>query len=92
MGNCKTIATQTDLSAPRHNQAYPGIIPAYSWYIQNLDIFRSRTYSEPWYIQNSHAFRTLVFSKLEAYSEACQTSTLKRFAKIFTGYTYFHKL
>ena len=92
MGKCKTIAIQTDLNAPRHNQAYPAIIPAYSWYIQNLDIFRSRTYSEPWYIQNSPVFRTLVFSKLEAYSEACQTSTLKRFAKIFTGYTYFHKL
>ena len=30
MGKCKTKAIQTDLGIFRHNQAYPGIIQAYS--------------------------------------------------------------
>ena len=30
MGKCKTKAIQTDLATFRHNQAYPGIIQAYS--------------------------------------------------------------
>ena len=58
------------------------------WYIQKPDIFRTRSifrtlaYSQPWYIQNLGIFRTLAYSKCEAYSELCQTSTMKRFAKI----------
>ena len=30
MGKCKTKVIQTDLGTFRHNQAYPGIIQAYS--------------------------------------------------------------
>ena len=30
MGNCKTKAIQTDLGTFKYNQAYPGIIQAYS--------------------------------------------------------------
>ena len=67
-------------------------------YIQNPDIFRTismlRTlaYSQTWYIQNAGIFRTLAYSKSEAYSEPCQTSTMKRFARIVNGYKCFHKL
>ena len=69
-----------------------------SWYIQNPDIFRTRSifrivaYSQHWYIQNPGIFRTLAYSKSEAYSEPCQTSTMKPFAKIVNGYNYFHEL
>ena len=109
MGKCKTKAIQTDLGSFRHSQAYPGILQAYSkpcvtmahletWYIQNPDIFRTRSmfrtlvYSQPWHIQNLGMFRTLEYSKSEADSEPCQTSTMKRFAKIVNGYNYFRKL
>ena len=30
MGKCKAKAIQTDLGTTRHNQAYPGIIQAYT--------------------------------------------------------------
>ena len=112
MGKSKTKAIQTDLGTIRHNQAYPGIIQVYStyskpcvtlaylepWYIQNPDIFRTRSifrtleYSQAWYIQNLRIFRTLAYSKSEAYSEPCQTSMIKRFSKIVNGYNYFRKL
>ena len=96
MGKCKTKAIQTDLGTFRHNQTYPGIIQAYSGKFRTLcypDIFKtgiSRTltysepgaYSEPWHIHNPGIFRTLAYSKSEEYSESCQTSTMKRFAKI----------
>ena len=89
MSKCKTKAIQTDLDTFRHNQVYPGIIQAYSEpcvtvtyldarYIQNPDIFRTMAYSKPWYIKNTGIFRTLAYSKFEAYSELCQTSTMKR--------------
>ena len=74
MSKCKTKAIQTDLSTLRHNQAYSGIIQAYSkpcltlaylepWYIQNPDIFRTLAHSQPWDIQNRRIFRTLGYSK-----------------------------
>ena len=96
MGKCKTKAIQTDLGLFRHNQAYPGIIQAYSgifstlckpgnlglWYIQNPDIFRTRS-----------IFRTPVYSeRWHIQNSGHQTSTIKRFAKIVDGYNYFHKL
>ena len=69
MGKCKTKAIQTDLGIFRHNQAYPGIIQAYSklcvtlaylepWYIQNPDIQNQK------HIQNSGIFRTLAYSDI----------------------------
>ena len=63
MGKCKTKAIQTDFGIFRHNQAYPGIIQAYSKPCVIL------TYLEPWYIQNPNIFkirnifRTLVDSE-----------------------------
>ena len=42
-------------------------------YIQNPEMFRTRS-----------IFRTLVYSKSEAYSEHCQTSTMERFVKVAT--------
>ena len=86
----------------RHIQAYskPCVTLAYlePWYIQNPDIFRTRSifrtlaYSQPWHIQNPHIFRKLAYSKSKAYSEPYQTSTMKCFAKIVNGYSYFRKL
>ena len=86
MGKCKTKAIQTDLGTFRHNQTYPGIIQVYSGKFRTLcypEIFktgisRTLTYSEP----GAGIFRTLAYSKSEEYSESCQTSTMKRFAKI----------
>ena len=61
-------------------------------------------YSEPWHIrnqkhiQNSDIFKTLAYSEAEtysepeAYSEPCETSKLKRFAKIVNSYNYFHNV
>ena len=69
MGERKAKAIQTNLVTFRHNQAYPGIIQAYSGIFRTLcypDIFcncgisRTLTYSEPeaysetWYIQNQY--------------------------------------
>ena len=52
----------------RHNQAYSGIIKAYSelWYIQSTGVFRTRG-----------IFRTLAHSEPGAYSELCQTSAME---------------
>ena len=80
MGKCKTKAIQTYWGSFRHNQAYPGIIQAYSkpyvtleysepWYIQKHDIFRTRSIFKTlqvWYIQNPDIFRTLTYSPFEA--------------------------
>ena len=109
MGKCKRKAIQTDLGTFKHTSTYPGITQAYSepcvtlkylklWYIQNPDIFRTRSifrtlaYSQPWYIQNPGIFKTLPYSNSEAYSKPCQKPTMKRFAKLVKGYNYFHKL
>ena len=34
------------------------------------------------------AFKTLIYSQPEAYSEHCQTSTMERFVKVVTEYTF----
>ena len=78
----------------RHIQAYsePCITLAYleTWYIQNLDIFRTRSifrnlaYSQFWYIHKAGIIQTP-----EAYSEPCQTSTL---IITFTSYNYFRSI
>ena len=53
-------------------------------------------YPETWLIENQKhiqypgIFRTLAYSESEAYLEPCQTSTMKRFAKIVNGYNYFY--
>ena len=75
-----------------NNQAYSGILQAYSDIFRTLcnpDIFRTLAYSEPWHIQKSgifrirDIFRTLAYSEIEAYSEPCKTSAMaKTFAKI----------
>ena len=39
---------------------------------------------EPWFFQNPRKFRTLVYLELEAYSEHCQTNTMKRFEQMAT--------
>ena len=86
---------QTDLGTFRHNQTDPGIIQGYSGIFRTLYYL---AYLKLWYIWNpvklrtKGTFRTLAYSKSEAYSEPCQTSTMKRFAKIVNGYNYFHKL
>ena len=101
MGKSKAKAIQADLGIFRHNLVYPEIIQAYSGifkYLCNPEIFRTRSifrnmvYSQPWYIQNPRMFRMLLYSKSEAYSELCQTSAMKHFAKIDNGYDYFPTL
>ena len=87
----------------------PCVTVAYSElsYIQNPGIFKTRhifrtlVYPKPWHIQNQKhiqnlkLFRTLGYSKLKAYSETCQTSTMERFEKqlmaiiILVYYNYF---
>ena len=50
MSKCKTKTFHTDLSTFRHNQAYPGIIQAYSGIFKTLcnpGIFRTVVYPEP---------------------------------------------
>ena len=89
MGKCKTKAIQTDLGTFRHNQAYPGIIQAYSKPCVTL------AYLEPQSIQNHdiyklrNIFRTLVYSELwHIQTQGLfrhlrrQTSTMKHFRKI----------
>ena len=75
----------------RHIQTYskPNVTLAYLklWCIQNPDIIHNQKH-----IQNPRIFRTLAYSEFEAYSEPCQTSTMKRFAKTVNGYNYFRKL
>ena len=69
MGKCKTKTIQTDFRF-RDNQAYTGIIQAYSDIFKTLcnpGIFRTVVYPESWHIQNPGIFRTLAYSKSEAY-------------------------
>ena len=50
MGKCKTKAIQIDLGIIRHNQAYPGIILAYSGISRTLcnpGVFRTVVHAEP---------------------------------------------
>ena len=49
-------------------------------------------YSKPWYVTNPGKFRTLAYSKPEAYPEHCQTSAMRRFVKVISGYNYFCNL
>ena len=44
------------------------------------------------HIQNPGLFKTQGYSKTEAYSEPCQTSTMERFEKQLKGYNYFRKM
>ena len=104
-------AIQKTLGTFRHNQTHPWIIQAYLdilitmctltylklWYIQNLNIFRTRSifttpaYSQPWYIRT------------QLYSERCRyIQNLRHIQNLvlhlqwsvnyFHGYHYFHKL
>ena len=50
MGKCKTKAIQTDFGTFKHDQAYPGIIQAYSGIcksLYNLGVFGTVAYPEP---------------------------------------------
>ena len=51
--------------------------PLRHWYVQKPVIFRTRS-----------IISTLVYFKLEAYPEQCQTSTVERFAKIVSPLAY----
>ena len=49
----KAKAIHTNLGTFRHNQAYPGIIQAYSGTFRTLcypDLFKTMLYREPWHI------------------------------------------
>ena len=86
MRKCKAKAVQADFQVNsrtlphiraysnifRHNQAYSGIVQAYSGIFRTLcspDIFRTLVYLDPWHIQNQKhiqnrgAFRTLAYSE-----------------------------
>ena len=72
MSKCNTKAIRRDLSTLSHNQAYPGIIQAYSGIFKTLcnpGISRTLTYSEPeaysvsWHIQTPAIFRTATYSE-----------------------------
>ena len=87
MGKCKAKVIQTDLHTFRHNQAYPGIIQAYSKPCVTL------AYLELWHIQNpinqhiqsSSIFRILLYSEPKQglfRHVRRQTSTMKHFVKI----------
>ena len=104
MSKCKAKTIQTNLGTFMRNQAYPGIIQAYSGILKTLCntiltlyllliyVCRTLAYSQPCFIQSPSIFRTLAYSKSKAYSELCQTPTMKHFAKIVNGYNYFCKL
>ena len=92
IGKCKTKTIQTDLGTFTHNQAYPGIIQAYSGIFKTMLYPEPEAYSESWHIHNPGIFRTPAYSKSEAYSEPCQTSTMKHFVKIVNSCNYFRKL
>ena len=75
MGKCKTKAIQTDLGTFRHNQAYPGIIQAYSGIFKTLcnpGIFRTVVYPEPWHIQKQKYIQNLGIFAILVYSEPPQ--------------------
>ena len=84
MGECKGESIQTNLRTFTHNQTYPGIIQAYLETSVTLMYFITVVYLEPKHIQNQKhiqniaLFRTLAYSKFEACSESCRTSTMKR--------------
>ena len=66
MAKCKTKAIQTNLGTFRYNQAYPGIIHAYSGIFRTLcypDIFKTVIYPELWHIRTRSIFRTPVDSE-----------------------------
>ena len=72
MGKCKIKAIQTYLGTFMHNQAYTGIVQAYSGIFKTLfnrGIFTTvvypepETYAEPWHIHNPGIFRTPVHSE-----------------------------
>ena len=68
MGKCKTKAIQRDLGTFRHNQAYPGIIQAYSGIFRTLynpAIFTTVVQNQK-HIQSPGIFRTPTYSKPEA--------------------------
>ena len=58
---------------------------------KNGGIFRNLVYPNFWHIQNERhihnpgLFKTLKYSEPKAYSELCQTSTMKHFAKQLTA-------
>ena len=77
MGKCKTKAIQKDLGTFRHNQAYPGIIQAYSEPCVILVYSEPLVYSEHRYIQNAGIFKIRgIFRTLSnIYDEAfCENS------------------
>ena len=76
MGKCKTKAIRTDLAT----------------FQANPKPYVTLAHLELWYIQNPDILTTLVYSETEAYLKFCQTSAMKSFAKIVSGYNYFHKL
>ena len=82
MGECDTNAGIIF----RHNQAYSGIILAYSAPCVTV------VYLEPSQIANQrHTQNPGIFRRL-AYSEPCQISTMELFAKIVAnGYNYIRK-
>ena len=50
MGKCKTKYIQIELNTFKHNQAYPGIIHAYSGIFRSLcnpGTFKTEVYPEP---------------------------------------------
>ena len=67
MGKCKTKAIQTDLGTFRHNQAYLGIIQAYSGIFKTLC---NLAYLERLYVQNPEIFITRSIFRILAYSQA----------------------
>ena len=72
MSKCKTKAIHTDLSTFKDNQAYPGIIQAYSGIFKTLcnpGIFRNVIYPEPWHIQNHKHIQNLGIFRTMVYSE-----------------------
>ena len=86
-----SVKNQSGLGTFRHNQAYTGIIQAYSELMCKHGIFKTEVYAElihiqkehtQWYIQNTDIFKILrIYRTLSSiYYEA-----------LFNGYKYFHK-
>ena len=63
IGKCKTKTIQTDLGTFTHNQAYPGIIQAYSGIFKTMLYPEPEAYSESWHIHNPGIFRTPAYSE-----------------------------
>ena len=94
MGKRKTKAIQTELGTFRHNQAYPGIIQAYSkpcvplayldlWYIHNSDIFKIRNiFGTLVYSEPWYIYKSGIFKIQGLFRHLqCQTSMMKCFVK-----------